>query len=296
MAKNILVTGATGKQGSALIKALLAANADSNIYALTRNTSSDSAKALSQQSPKITVIQGDLDNPTPIFQSTPAIWALFSVQTPYGPNTSPDNEEVQGKSLIDAALAAHVQHIVYSSVDRGTPRPLVPTSVPHFASKHRIEQHLRAAAAANPSLTYTILQPVAFLDNFAGAFGAPFAAMWRAYLGDATKLQLIATSDIGKVAARAFLEPEKYAGREIPLAGDDLNFADVQRIFREKTGKELPAAPEQVAKSIVEENADLKAMWTWFATDGYGADVAALREEFPDLLDYGAWVEKEGGF
>ncbi|GME24047.1 hypothetical protein BKCO1_12000121 [Neofusicoccum parvum] len=297
MSKTILITGATGKQGGAVIKALLASGADTNILALTRNPSSDSAKALTQQSPKIKVIQGDLDNPAPIFKSATNIWGVFSVQVPGGDGQTPETEETQGKALVDAALAAGVKHFVYTTVDRGTPRPPVPTNVPHFASKHRVEEHLYSRTA-DGKMAWTVLQPVAFLDNFSGyapQFAAAFAAMWKAFIPE-KKLQVVATTDIGKAAAKAFLEPEKYAGRQIPLAGDNISLPEVKKIFEEKTGKDLPEAPVEVGRGIVENNEDLKAMWNWFVTDGFSADIPALRKEFPDLMDYAAWLETESGY
>lgn len=298
MSKTLLITGATGKQGGAVIKALLAADADFNILAVTRNTSSESAKALEKQSPKVKAIQGDLNDPKAIFDTAGSpIWGVFSVQVPHGADQTSDPEEVQGKALVDVALAHGVKHFVYTSVDRGTSRPNVPTNVPHFASKHNIEEHL--LAKAGNKMTWTVIQPVAFLDNFSGHavdFAAAFAAMWKSYLGEEKKLQVIASTDIGKVAARSFIQPEKYAGRKIPLAGDDLSYGDVKRIFNEKTGKEIPEAPEQVGRGIVESNADLKAMWVWFGTNGFGADIPALRMGFPELLDYGNWLVKEGGY
>lgn len=299
MSKSILVTGATGKQGGAVIRALLAAGTDANILAVTRNLSSESAKALAAQSSKIKLVQGDLDDPSSIFKSAGLpIWGVFSVQSLGGPGQTADTEEVQGKALVDAALQAGVKHFVYTSVDRGTPRPLVPTNVPHFASKHRIEEHLYSRTA-DGKMTWTVLQPVAFLDNlssYGGQFAAVFAAMWKSYLGEVKKLQLIATSDIGKAAANAFLKPDQYAGRQIPLAGDELSLNEVKKFFKEKIGTELPEAPEEVARGIVENNEDFKVMLLWFGTDGYGADIAALRKEFPDLKDFGAWLENESGY
>jgi uncharacterized protein YbjT (DUF2867 family) len=83
--KSILVTGATGKQGGALINALLAEDADIEILAVTRNPQSKSAKNLADKSPKIKLVQGDLDDPAGIFKnahqvSSEPIWGVFSVQ------------------------------------------------------------------------------------------------------------------------------------------------------------------------------------------------------------------------
>lgn len=85
MVRAILVTGATGKQGGAVINALLKANADFEILALTRNTNSPSAQKLVQKSTKVKLVSGNLDAVPDIFQkakeaSKLPIWGVFSVQ------------------------------------------------------------------------------------------------------------------------------------------------------------------------------------------------------------------------
>lgn len=80
----ILVTGATGKQGGAVVQNLVKKNAPFKILALTRNTQSASAQKVLKLSKNITLIQGDLDNPSEIFkkaqQIAGSIWGVFSVQ------------------------------------------------------------------------------------------------------------------------------------------------------------------------------------------------------------------------
>ena len=81
----ILVTGATGKQGGSLIKNILSNNALFQILVVTRNIQSPSAQKLLQQSSKIRLIQGDLDDPAEVFKkarslTTEPIWGVFSVQ------------------------------------------------------------------------------------------------------------------------------------------------------------------------------------------------------------------------
>jgi len=85
MAPAILVCGATGKQGGALINQLIRENADFEILALTRDEKSPSAQHLVQKSPNIKLIQGDLADPTKIFDAAEAVaggpvWGVFSVQ------------------------------------------------------------------------------------------------------------------------------------------------------------------------------------------------------------------------
>lgn len=81
----ILITGATGKQGGAVIRSLLSRNSPFEILAVTRNTSSAAAQKLTALSPSIKLVQGDLGNPAGIFQNAQRltkapIWGVYSVQ------------------------------------------------------------------------------------------------------------------------------------------------------------------------------------------------------------------------
>ncbi|KAF4840521.1 NmrA-like family domain-containing protein [Colletotrichum siamense] len=118
--KAILVIGATGKQGGATVEALIEANATSShqVLALTRNRESSSAKRLEVAGVKI--VQGDLNDVPAVFREAkkaiggfePHIWGVFSVQTFMGKGASIELEELQGKGLVDGALANGVQHFV----------------------------------------------------------------------------------------------------------------------------------------------------------------------------------------
>lgn len=83
----ILITGATGKQGGSVIKSLLAQNAPFDILAVTRSAQSAAAQSLARLSPKIRIVEGNLDNPAALFESAKRqtespIWGVFSVQVP----------------------------------------------------------------------------------------------------------------------------------------------------------------------------------------------------------------------
>lgn len=85
MVKTILVTGATGKQGSAVIKALLEQPIDFEILALTRDPHKESAQALRKLSTRIKLIAGNLNTPRDVFRTArevcqSPIWGVFSVQ------------------------------------------------------------------------------------------------------------------------------------------------------------------------------------------------------------------------
>ncbi|RPA77608.1 NAD(P)-binding protein [Ascobolus immersus RN42] len=296
----ILVFGATGKQGGATIRRLVEADAPVEILAVTRNAESEGAKKLAAESPKIKLVQGDLNEPRGVFEaakkvtSTP-IEGVFSVQVAMGPGASPESEEVQGKALIDVALENNVKHFVYTSVDRGGERSLQnPTSIPHFLSKHHIEEYLLEKSQNGAKMEYTILRPTAFFDNAKPGFmGNAFNAMWK-WIGD-KKLQCIATEDIGWFGAQALLNPEDplYKNAAISLAGDELNYEEAATIFKEKMGYEMPTSYWFVAQGLFLASKEFSTMFTWFKeTEAYKADIEALRKIHPGLQDFSAYLDR----
>ncbi|MCJ1281560.1 hypothetical protein MMC26_000880 [Xylographa opegraphella] len=286
--KTILITGATGKQGGAVIANLLAAQ-DAHplhIIGVTRSKASRGAQALAKN-PKVSLVEGDLDDPTAIFQQTGPVWGIFSVQL----NT--DAEETQGKALIDAAIANGVRHFVYTSGDRGGPikSPVDPTNVKNFAAKYKIEKHLEKQAAVSPQdMTYTILRPVTFFENLTpDIHGKGFARMWQQI--SPKKLQMVATKDIGWFGANAFLHPEENRNRAWTIAGDELTQEEADAIFKEVMGTSMGIAPCVVGKGLKFAMKDtLGAMFQWFKDVGYGADIAECRRIHPEMQDYRTWL------
>lgn len=297
--RRLLVTGATGKQGGALISALIARpDQVFEIYALTRNKSSAGAQRLAQK-PNVRLVEGDLDNIDAVFKQIPRpLWGLFSVPIL---DKGAKKEEVQGRALTKAAVQAGVSHIVFTATDRGGQERSEgnPTTVPHFASKFRVEEDIKAhAIASEGKLTYTFLRPVAFFENMMDNFiGRAFMAMWRLD-GVDKKLQQIATNDIGKIAADAFIHAEspEYKNRGISIAGDELSPREAARIFKEETGQDVPATYPWLAAAIRWLVGDLHHMFAWWRTDGFGVDVKALRQRYPFLKDYRAWLREESAW
>ncbi|KAJ4116133.1 hypothetical protein NW768_011105 [Fusarium equiseti] len=296
MSRTLLITGATGKQGGSAVAALLAAQADFNILALTRDVSSPSAKKLAAKSPKITLLEGNLDDVDSIFANaskvtTSPIWGVFSVQTPAMNETGPIIEEKQGKDLIDAALKNNVKHFVYSFVDRHGIKSIEnPTNIPHFMSKHNIELHLLRRTTGTDT-SWTILRPVAFMENFDGGMvGKIFASCWKSVV-KSRPLQLIAAADIGAFAAKAFVDTHKFAGKSISLAGDELTYDQMAAVFREKTGSEVPLAASILARLTLWLSKEMGTMFAFFEIEGYGANIEELRCMHPELKTLGTWLE-----
>ncbi|MCJ1411777.1 hypothetical protein MMC19_005869 [Ptychographa xylographoides] len=295
--KTILITGATGKQGGAVIEALLAAKYSEPIHlvAVTRSSSSAGARALASKS-NVTILEGDLDNSNAIFRQLGPVWGVFSVQID-SPGTN--NEEKQGMALIDAAIAYNVQHFVYTSGDRGGPyrSPVDPTSIKSFIAKFNIEKHLETRAAqSQQGMTYTILRPVTFFENQTNDIhGKGFARLWE-QIGD-RPLQLISTKDIGWFAAQALMYPDENRNKALSLAGDELTQAQAAKVFKEVVGKEMPIAPCPIGSALKYFKGEtLGAMFLWFKEFGYGADLEACRKACPEIQDYKTWLRHSSAF
>ncbi|KAI0016111.1 hypothetical protein F4780DRAFT_783539 [Xylariomycetidae sp. FL0641] len=316
MTKAILVTGATGKQGGAVIDALLQ-NPDTSgftILAVTRSPSSSAAQTLAARSPQIKLIEGDLDDVPSIFaraQQIAPVWGVYSVQVSMGKGVTKASEIAQGRALIDAALrSGTVAAFVYSSVERGGDAAswANATPIPHFQSKYEIERYLRAAAAdadehtgtggTGNNMAWTVLRPVAFMDNLApGTATGVFLAALRNWCGDEGRpVQWVATRDVGVFAALAFADPAAWDRRAVGLAGDELTCAGLARAFRRATGAAPPRAPGFLGSLLTCLVAELRLMIAWFASDGYRADVPARRRDHPGLLSLEQWLVEVSPF
>jgi len=105
-------------------------------------------------------------------------------------------------------------------------------------------------------------------------------------------LQFVSTRDIGWFAAQALIRPDEFAGRNISLAGDSLTFAQANEVFKAKVGQPLPQTLPIIARLIMFLASDLGSMIRWFAAEGYGSDIKALRVEHPQMLSFGDWLEE----
>ncbi len=268
----ILVAGATGQQGGATARHLLASGW--SVRALTRNP--DSLKAQTHKNAGAELVQGNLDDRHSLDQALAGVYGLFSVQTP---ELGVDVEVQYGKTLADAAHAAGIQHMVYSSVG-GAERN---SGIPHFESKWEIEKYIRAL-----NLPATILRPVYFMDNLNWQRSQiQNGTLTSMGLVDDKPLQMIASTDIGAFAALVFESPSEYLGKEIEIAGDELTEAQIAKTFSTVLGSPVKLVPADGPPAFP----DLVKMYDWFNSDGYKADIPTLRIKHPKLSSFKEWLK-----
>jgi uncharacterized protein YbjT (DUF2867 family) len=272
----IAVFGGTGKQGGAVIDALLSRGA--SVRALVRTPGSDRAQALADRGVELARIE--IGDAASLSGALRGVAAFFFMTTPEGHTLAAiEGETRQGIALADAAVAAAVPHVVFSSVG-GAERD---SGVPHFESKRRVEEYLEKAG-----LPVTVIRPVAFMDNFAAmgptVEGGEIVLRWP--LPDGVPLQLVAVRDIGEISASFLLGAP---GSALEIAGDERTGSEIAAAFGEHAG--LPARYEALPLQVLGDDADARAMFRWFAeTPAYQADIDAVRAVEPGVWDLPAWL------
>lgn len=277
--KTILVTGATGTQGGAVARELVARGYQ--VRALTRRPDSERAVALGELGAEL--VKGDFDDSASLLAAMTGVHGVFAV-TDFWEHGF-EREVAHGKQLVDAAVQSRVRHFVFSSV-AGADQA---TNLPHFASKARIETYL-----TNSKLDYTILRPVEFLDNLSymrseiesGVFTDP-RSIERSH-------QWIAARDIGFFAGEAFDHPDPWLGATEDIASIDMTLAEFVETLSRVTGRNVRYLQTDWADFEAENGAEMTEMLRWFDETGYSADVTALRARYPKLTTVEQYLVLDG--
>lgn len=282
--KTILVAGATGQQGRAVTERLM--DEGWSVRALTRNPHSEKAQLLARRGAD--VVPADFDDPESLRAALKGAHGVFSVVNFGLPGVGPEGEVRQGKAIADAAHSTGVAHFIYSSVG-GAERK---TGIPHFESKWQIEEHIRQLG-----LRYTILRPVAFMDNYEMLRPMIEGGVFPAFGIRADKaMQVIALDDIAAFAAIAFAHPDDYLGTALEIAGDELTTLQVAAVFSRVLQRPVQAQdiPINAGGDSPVAAREQEKMLRWFNERGYQADLSALRQIHPGLLTLEAWARQHG--
>ncbi len=265
----ILVTGATGNQGGAVVRHLRQKGYP--VRALTRDLDKPEARALMNQ-PGVEIARGDYEDKPSLLSALEGVYGVFAVQTPY--ESGVEAEIRQGVALIDAAHRSEISHFIYSSVGSADQN----TGIPHFDSKWKIEEHLRGTG-----MPYTIVRPVYFMENWLRSKDQIAKGQLSLPLTPETILQQVAVDDIGAFVAMALEHPGKWHGSATDLAGDEL--------FLDQIAQTFEASYSQISWEDFEKDAgrETTVMFRWFQNVGYHADINALRQELPWLTGFERW-------
>lgn len=267
----VAVTGATGQQGGAVTRALLARG--HRVRALVRDPGAPAAKSLRRAG--VELVTGNLEDQDSLDRALAGVDALFGVTTPFEGIAA---EADKGMALVDAARRAGIPHLVYTSAcnaDRDT-------GIPSFETKLRVEQHLRASG-----VPLTIIAPVYFMENLLTPFSLSRLRQgeYARWLPLDRKLQLIAIDDIGRFCVHIFEQREAFLGRRIDIAGDELDAEEAATVLSRMLRRDVRPVelPLESFPANGEQGRNTVALLSWLAHTGFSADVQGLRRQFPEV-------------
>ena len=274
--KIILVTGATGRQGGATARHLLANGW--KVRVLTR----DPNKPAALRQADAEVVQGDNDDRASLEAAMQGVYGVFSMQAYLG------DEVRQGKNVADAARASDVQHFVYSSVQ--TAEDLA--RVGGDSTKWQIEQYIHALG-----LRATILRPPFFMETLISPRtdvpDGTSSGIFSVAVKPDVPMGLIAVDDIGAFAALAFDHPDEYLSKTIEIAGDILTPPQIAAAISRATGLSVPYVQIPV-EMLRQQDPEIARAIDFLNETGYKTDIAALRKLHPGLMDFNIWLRQQG--
>lgn len=306
--KIIAIVGATGAQGGALARSLLAdPKGEFAVRALTRKPDGDAAKALAALGAE--VVAADTDDPASLRKAFDGAYGAFCL-TNFWEHFSVEKEMAQARNMAEAAHVEGVQHVIWSTLE--DTRKLVPLSddrmptlhghykVPHFDSKGASDHFF-----TDLGLPVTLLQTSFYWENFI-AFGmGPQKGPDGNYaitfpMGD-KKLPGIAVADIGVCAHGIFTAGQSYIGKTVAIAGDHTTGAQMAAVFSQGLG--VAVGYNDVTPTVYRSFGfpgadDLGNMFQYkrdFETEFCGArDLAQSRALNPGLQTFAQWLAANG--
>lgn len=224
--KTIVVCGATGKQGGAVV-ASLSKDKSFKLIALSRNPNGKAAVALKEKG--IEVRKADLQDKTSLVNAFRGADYVYGVTTPENAKGKIDTkmEREQGYNIIDACVENNIQHIVLSTVLYISDEQL---SIPYVKSKQDIERYLEKS-----KIPYTLLRPSSFMDELGGPYLAIKKNKVVGMADNDAKVPYVACRDIGIFAAMAFENPSHYLNQKINLIGDFISGDELAQLLSDVT-------------------------------------------------------------
>lgn len=301
--KIIAIAGATGAQGGGLARAILNdSNSEFAVRALTRNASSDKAKALAEMGAE--VVEADVANSDSINNAFKGAYGAFCV-TFFWEHFSPEMEVEHARIFAEAAKANDLKHVIWSTLEDTRVKISDDESFPTLMGKYKVP-HFDAKGEANHffkdlGVPTTYLNTAFYWDNFIyfgmGPQKGPDGNYYITFpMGDKL-LPGMAAEDIGKCAYGIFKKGDELIGHEVGIAGEHL------------TGEEMAAKIASAMDMNVGYNAVEPEIYRGFGFPGaedlgsmfqykrdFNEDFVAHRSlDFsksinPELQDFATWL------
>jgi uncharacterized protein YbjT (DUF2867 family) len=277
-ARLVVVTGATGRQGGAVARHLLADGW--RVRAVTRKPGSTASRALTEAG--VEVVRADMADPAALRSALHDAYAVFSVQNPMTSGLAA--EVAQGKNVGDAAAEVGVRHMVYASAGTGEPG----TGIGAWESKLTVQAHL-----GKLGLPLTVLRPMAYMELMNDKGFYPPVAAWHVMpklMGGDRALPWLCLDDFGAVVACVLADPDRFVGADLKLASDVCTIDECRGLWREVVGRGPRRFPMPVWLFEKFVGTDLTTMWRWLRTHPTDVRTDETRNLVPRARTVRQWI------
>jgi uncharacterized protein YbjT (DUF2867 family) len=304
--KVIAIVGATGAQGGGLVRAIVTdPSGGFAARVLTRDPNGAKAKEFAKQGAEI--VAADVDNPESLRKAFEGAYGAFCV-TFFWAHFSPEKEMAEAKAMAEAAKAAGLRHVIWSTLeDTRKWVPVTDNRMPTLQGKYKVP-HFDAKGESNHFFTdagvpTTFLLTSFYWDNFI-SFGmgpkkSPDGKLLLTLPMADKKLPGIAAEDIGRCAYGIFKRGNEFIGKTVAISGENLTGAQMAATFSEVLGKDVQynGVPHQVYREFGFPGADDLGNMFQFKCDFEDYFCGARSPEFsrglnPQLQNFKTWLQR----
>jgi uncharacterized protein YbjT (DUF2867 family) len=304
--KIIAVVGATGAQGSGLVRAILEdPNGGFAARAITRDVGSEKARELAALGAE--VVAANVDDRQSLERAFTGAFGAYCV-TFFWDHFSPEKELAQAAAMAQAAKRAGLKHVIWSTLEdtrRFVPLsdPRMPTlmgryKVPHFDAKGEADRLFTEAGVPTTFLLTSFYWDNLIHFGMGPKPGPDGTLLFTLPMGDRT-LPGIAGGDIGRAAYGVFKLGTSAVGRTIGIAGEHLTGAQMAAGLTRALGREVRhnAVTPEVFRGFGFPGADDLGNMFQFKAEFEAQFCAArsveeTRQLHPGLQSFAAWLER----
>lgn len=269
----ITVAGASSKQGRSVATALLTSGRY-RVRALSRRTDSTPIRQLAELGAEVVVAPLELGHQAELTAAMHGSYGVFLMTPPTAPVPPPGQPELAlGRELADAAHAAGVQHMVWSSLENVDARTGSALWAPHFTEKALVADYIRTLPIRS-SFIYLAFFYSNFLEYYVPQRGPDGSLTFAIYLPPDVLVPFVdPLTAAGPAVLEIFDNPERYAGKDLPVVGEMLTARQMVDTFVRVTGQKAHYASAYTREELLQH-------FPAFAADEY------LVRELVGMVEY----------
>jgi hypothetical protein len=300
----VLVFGATGKQGGAVIRTLLQKKDMFQLRGVSR-IEDQQEEAAKLQEKGVEMVKADIATGEGLDVAFKNVYAAFLITNSFEKGIE-GNEFECGKALVDKAINCGVKNIVWSSSPNAHALSQGKWDVPQFTEKAKVEEYIRnLQKEKQPFQSVSFITPTWYFQNFCKKGLGPTkdekgTLCWK--LPQIKSLVGCDVNDVGLIFCNILCNPDKFNDKNIVLDGDTGSTEDYVHNFERVT--HTPSTFKPIKPEELEECPDLhhgrqlSQMFQFLNEFPYPPEMSEntchAKKCWPELKSFNQWLEQSG--